>query len=129
MTKLSTNSCFIKQRFECYTTPIVIIQKGNKVNSVLLVEKNVYIRHIEKILDNATKFEKTKIKKGILNFSINHERRINDYFKSLEKSGSLTLISIRESKQPEVDQEFYMGFVRCIKLSLMFVCHLNLYFR
>ena len=129
MTKLSTNSCFIKQRFECYTTLIVIIQKGNKVNSVLLVEKNVYIRHIEKILDNATKFEKTKIKKGILNFSINHERRINDYFKSLEKSGSLTLISIRESKQPEVDQEFYMGFVRCIKLSLMFVCHLNLYFR
>ena len=129
MTKLSTNSYFIKQRFECYTTLIVIIQKGNKVNSVLLVEKNVYIRHIEKILDNATKFEKTKIKKGILNFSINHERRINDYFKSLEKSGSLTLISIRESKQPEVDQEFYMGFVRCIKLSLMFVCHLNLYFR
>ena len=94
-----------------------------------MVERDVYISHIEKILDNVTKFEKIKTKKGILNFSINHERRINDYFKSLEKSGSLTLISIRESKQPEVDQEFYMGFVRCIKLSLMFVCHLNLYFR
>ena len=31
-----------------------------------------------------------KIKKGFLNFSIIHERRINDYLKSLEKSGSLT---------------------------------------
>ena len=40
--------------------------------------------------DNATKFEKIKTKKGILNFSINHERRINDYLKSLDKSGSLT---------------------------------------
>ena len=40
--------------------------------------------------DNVTKFEKIKTKEGILNFSINHERRINDYLKSLEKSGSLT---------------------------------------
>ena len=45
---------------------------------------------MEKILDYAAKFEKVKIKKGILNISINHERRIKDYLKSLEKSGSLT---------------------------------------
>ena len=68
----------------------LIIQKADKGNSVVLVDKDVYIRHIEKILDDARKFEKVKIKKGILNFSINHERRINDYLKSLEKSGSLT---------------------------------------
>ena len=53
-----------------------IIQKGDKGNPVVLVEKDVYIRNIEKILDNATKFEKMKIKKGILNFSINYERCI-----------------------------------------------------
>ena len=52
----------------------LIIQKADKGNSVVLVEKDVYIRHIEKILDDATKFEKAKIKKGILNFSTNHER-------------------------------------------------------
>ena len=68
----------------------LIIQKADQGNSVALVEEDVYIRHVEKILDDATKFEKIKIKKGILNFSINHERRINDYLKSLEKSGSLT---------------------------------------
>ena len=66
-----------------------VIQKADKGNSVELVEKNVYIRHIEKVLDG-TKIEKVKIKKGILNFSINHERRTNNYLKSLEKSGSLT---------------------------------------
>ena len=42
------------------------------------------------ILDDATKFERNKIKKEILNFSINHERRINDYLKSLENSVSPT---------------------------------------
>ena len=63
----------------------LITQKADKGNSVVLVEKNVYIRHIEKILDDATKFENVKIKKGILNFSVNHERRMNDYLKSLEK--------------------------------------------
>ena len=57
----------------------LIIQKAAQFNSVALVEKDVYIRHIEKILDDATKFEKVKMKKGIFNFSINHGRRINDY--------------------------------------------------
>ena len=76
----------------------LIIQKADKGNSVVLVEKDVYIRHIEKILDDATKFEKVKIKKGILNFSINHERRINDYLKSLEKSGSLTTDQYKKIK-------------------------------
>ena len=68
----------------------LIIQKAYRGNSVVLVEKDGYIRHSEKILNDATKFEKVKIKKGVLNFSIKHERRINNYLKSLEKSGSLT---------------------------------------
>ena len=41
----------------------VIIQKPDKGKSVVLLEKDVYIRHIEKILDDTTKFEKVKIKK------------------------------------------------------------------
>ena len=41
----------------------LIIQKADKGNSVVSVEKNVYIRHMETILDDATKFEKVKIKK------------------------------------------------------------------
>ena len=37
------------------------------------------------ILDDAKKSEKVKMEKGILNFSINPERRIKDHLKSLEK--------------------------------------------
>ena len=63
-----------------------------------MIERDVYISHIEKILDNVTKFEKIKTKKGILTFSINHERRINDSLKSLEKSGSLTTDQFKKIK-------------------------------
>ena len=76
----------------------LVIQKADKGNSVVLVEKDVYIRHIEKILDDATKFEKVKIEKEILNFSVNHERRTNDHLKSLEKSGSLTTDQYKKIK-------------------------------
>ena len=50
-----------------------------KGNSVVLVEKDVYTWHIEKILDNATKFEKVNTEKRILNFSIDHETHIKKY--------------------------------------------------
>ena len=107
----------------------LIIQKANEGNSVLLVEKDVYIRVIEKILDEvSTKFEKVKIKKGILNYRINHERRINDflYFESLEKSGSLTTDQYKKIKAIGSRPGILYDFVRYIKLSLMFVRH---YFR
>ena len=45
----------------------------DKVNSVVLVEKDFYIRYIEKIFDDAVRFEKVKIKKKILNFSTHHD--------------------------------------------------------
>ena len=76
----------------------LIIQKADKSNSVALVEKNVHIRHIEKILDDATKFEKIEIKKGIFNFSINYERLTNNYLKSPKKSGSLTTDQYKKIK-------------------------------
>ena len=41
----------------------VIIQKSDKGNSVVLVNKSDYIRHIEGILKDANKFEKVSLKK------------------------------------------------------------------
>ena len=99
----------------------LIIQKADKGNSVALVEKDVYIRHIEKILDDATKFEKVKIKKGILNFSINHERRINDYLKSLEKSGSLTTDQCKKIKAIGSRPEILYGLCKVHK-AIIDVC-------
>ena len=76
----------------------LVIQKADKGNSVVIVEKDVYVRHMETILSDLNKFEKVIIKKGILNFSINHEKNINNYLKSLEKSGSLSTEQYKKIK-------------------------------
>ena len=44
------------------------IQKADKGNSVVIVEKDVYVRHMEPILNDPSKFERVSIKKGILSF-------------------------------------------------------------
>ena len=84
----------------------LIVQKANEVNSIVLVEKDMYFRHMEKVLDDVTKFEKVKIKNGILNFLINHERRINDYLKSLEKSCSSTTDQCKKIQAIESRKNF-----------------------
>ena len=68
----------------------VIIQKSDKGNSVVLVNKSDYIRHIEGILKDVNKFEKVSLKKGILNFAVNHEEHINKQLRSISKNGNLT---------------------------------------
>ena len=44
------------------------IQKVDENNLVVLVENDVYIKYIENFLDDATKFEKVKIKKEVFDF-------------------------------------------------------------
>ena len=46
---------------------------------------------MESLLINKAKFEKVNTKKGLLNFSVNHEKRINEYLKSLKSSGVLSI--------------------------------------
>ena len=53
----------------------LVIQKADKGNLVVIVEKDVYLRHMETIITDHNKLEKFSIKKGISNFSINHERK------------------------------------------------------
>ena len=67
-----------------------VIQKSDKGNSVVLVNKSDYIRHIEGILKDVNKFEKVSLKKGILNFAGNHEEHINKELRSFSKNGSFT---------------------------------------
>ena len=68
----------------------VIIQKSDKGNSVVLVNKSDYVRHTEGILKDVNKFEKASLKKGILNFAVNHGEHINKEIRSISKNGSLT---------------------------------------
>ena len=51
----------------------LVIQKADKGNSVIIDQKDVDVRYMEKILNDIHKFGKVRVKKGILNFSINNE--------------------------------------------------------
>ena len=66
-----------------------MIQKPGKGNSVVILDKDVYIKHMESLLSDRAKFEKVHIKKGLLNFTVNHEKRINEYLRFLKSSGAL----------------------------------------
>ena len=56
---------------------------------MVILDKDVYIKHMESRLSNKAKFEKVDTKKGLLNFTVNHEKRINKYLKSFKSSGAL----------------------------------------
>ena len=55
--------------------------KSDKGNSVVIAEKGVYLRHMKTILRDLNDFAKVDIKKGILNFSINHEKHVSNHLK------------------------------------------------
>ena len=71
-------------------TKEVIIQKSDKGNSVVLVNKSDCIRHIEGILKDVNRFEKVSLKKDILNFAVNHKEHVNKQLRSISKNDSLT---------------------------------------
>ena len=68
-----------------------MIQKSDKRNSVVILDKDVYIKHMESLLSDKGKFAKVDSKQSLLNFTVNHEKRINEYLKSLKSSGSLSV--------------------------------------
>ena len=46
---------------------------------------------MESLLSDKAKFEKVDTKKSLLNFIVNHEKRIKEYSKSLKSSGALSV--------------------------------------
>ena len=57
---------------------------------MVLVDRDVYVKHMENILKGNSKFEKFDIKTRTLKFKVNHEKRINEILKRLKSSGSLS---------------------------------------
>ena len=94
----------------------VIIQKSDKGNSVVLVNKSDYIRHIEGILSDVNKFEKVSLKKEILNFALNHEEHINKQLRSISNNGNLTEQQYKKVKLWEAIQGFYMAYAKYSKV-------------
>ena len=61
-----------------------MIQKSDKGYSVGILDKAVYIKQMESLLSDKAKFRKVDTKKGLLNFTVNHEKQIS-------KPGSLSV--------------------------------------
>ena len=75
-----------------------VIQKSHKGNSVVALDKDVYIKCTESLLSNKGKFEKVDTKKGLLKFPVNHEKQISKYLKSLKSSGALSVMQHKKTK-------------------------------
>ena len=56
------------------------------------------------ILIDLNKFGNVSVKRGNLNFSINHEKNINNCFKGLEKLRILSAKQHKKLKESEVNQ-------------------------
>ena len=55
----------------------IVIQKSDKGNSVVIVDKDTYIKRMENLLSDQRKFEKVTLKNdAFLNFVVNQEKRI-----------------------------------------------------
>ena len=70
----------------------VIFQKSDKSNFFVLVNKSDYIGYIEDIMKDFNKVKKVFLKKGIINFAVNHENHINKELRSISKNGSLWML-------------------------------------
>ena len=69
----------------------IVIQKSDKGNSVVIVDKDTYIIRMENILSDQKKFEKVTLKNDVfLNFVVNQEKRIDIIFKNLVDSNSMS---------------------------------------
>ena len=68
-----------------------MVQKSDKGNSVIILDKDVYINILNHFFVIKVNLEKTDTKKGLLNFTVKHEERINEYVKSLNLSGPVKL--------------------------------------
>ena len=69
----------------------IIIQKSDKGNSVVIVDKDTYVKRMENLLSDQRKFEKVTLKNdAFLNFVVNQEKRIDTIFKKLVDSNSMS---------------------------------------
>ena len=98
----------------------VIIQKSKKGNSVVLVNKSAYIRHIEGILKDVNKF-KVFLTKGILNFAVNYEEHISKQLRSISKNDSLTEQQYKKIKAVGSNPGILYGLCKVHK-ALVDVC-------
>ena len=69
----------------------IVIQKSGKGNSAVIVDKADYLDKMENLLNHKRKFEKINLKNdGILNFAVTREKRVDNIFKKLVATNSIS---------------------------------------
>ena len=69
----------------------IVIQKSDKGNSVVIVDKETYIMRMGNLLSDQRKFEGATLKNdAFLNFAVNQEKRIDTILKNLVDSNSMS---------------------------------------
>ena len=77
----------------------IIIQKSDKGNSVVIVDKADCLNKMESVLNDTRKFEKLNLKNdGILNFAVNQQECVDNILKKLVASNSISKEARRSLK-------------------------------
>ena len=108
----------------------VVIQKSDKGNSVILIDKIVYTNGIKKLLDNTRKFEKLSIDPSReLNFIFNCEQKVIDILQETKIKFRLMRIYTINYAMVVVNLESFMVLQKSIKRLLMTALLFNLFFQ
>ena len=78
----------------------IVIQKSDKGHSVVIVDKETYIKRTDNLLNDQRKFERVTLNNGaFLNFVVNQEKCIDTISKNLIDSNSMSK-EMRKSIKP-----------------------------
>ena len=83
----------------------LIIQKSDKGNSVVLLNRNDYIKRLNEMLSDSSKFKKLNVKPGKeINFLLQQEDRLTNFLKKVKRSISEQLYKelYRRGSQPGI---------------------------
>ena len=99
----------------------LVIQKADKDNTSVIINKNDYKTKIKDILSDSTKFKKLEIGENKQpNFLINSETKLKD-IKPFIKTSVLLRKNMTAFTQWYQDQQCFTAVLRCINLSLVIV--------
>ena len=69
----------------------MVIQKADKGNTIVILNKSDFISRLNQILDDTSKFKRFYLEEGkLLNHIIHMEQRIIDFLKSLKNQNDIS---------------------------------------
>ena len=114
----------------------IVIQKSGKGNSIVIVERDKYVERMENFWSDQSKFQIIALKDGnFLNFVTSEEKRIDEIYKKLDNSNSMSEETRRHLKAAITRPRIMYGSCKlhkkmCRWLSTFqtnFICFTNTY--